>query len=131
MPDLGERLRRPDDECSGYRLPYARTIGLAFVSQRQGGTAAGSALEHALITCLDMSGRVLEPYWLRSDNGLVFTSRSYTALMRSSAPPPRAPHIDCSQPDLEDGLRLRCTIQRPVLLYTHTHRKLHSRVASH
>lgn len=44
---------------------------------------AGSALEHALIARFDTLGRVLVPFLLRSDNGLVFTSRDYTALVRS------------------------------------------------
>ncbi|RAS10895.1 integrase-like protein, partial [Microvirgula sp. AG722] len=44
---------------------------------------AGVALEHALIARFGTLGRVPEPFLLRSDNGLVFTSRSYTALVRS------------------------------------------------
>lgn len=43
---------------------------------------AGSALEHALIARFGMLGRVPAPFLPRSDNGLVFTSRSYTALVR-------------------------------------------------
>lgn len=43
---------------------------------------AGSALEHALIARFGTLGRVPMPFLLRSDNGLVFTSRSYTALVR-------------------------------------------------
>lgn len=46
-------------------------------------TTASSALEQALITRFGTLGRVREPFLLRSDNGLVFTSRSYTALVRS------------------------------------------------
>lgn len=44
---------------------------------------AEAALEQALITRFGSLGRVREPFLLRSDNGLVFTSRSYTALVRS------------------------------------------------
>jgi putative transposase len=44
---------------------------------------AESALEQALIARYGSLGRVAEPFLLRSDNGLVFTSRSYTALVRS------------------------------------------------
>jgi putative transposase len=44
---------------------------------------AEAALEQALITRFGLLGRVTEPFQLRSDNGLVFTSRSYTALVRS------------------------------------------------
>ena len=44
---------------------------------------AESALEQALIARYGTLGRVATPFLLRSDNGLVFTSRSYTALVRS------------------------------------------------
>jgi putative transposase len=44
---------------------------------------AGAALEHALIARFGTLGRVPMPFLLRSDNGLVFASRSYTALVRS------------------------------------------------
>jgi putative transposase len=43
---------------------------------------AESALEQALIARFGTLGRVPEPFLLRSDNGLVFTSRSYTALVK-------------------------------------------------
>lgn len=46
-------------------------------------TTASSALEHALIARYGTLGRVAKPFLLRSDNGLVFTSRDYTALVRS------------------------------------------------
>lgn len=38
----------------------------------------------ALIARFGTLGRVPVPFLLRSDNGLVFTSRSYTALVHSS-----------------------------------------------
>ena len=44
---------------------------------------AESALEQALITRFGTLGRVENPFLLRSDNGLVFTSRSYTGLVKS------------------------------------------------
>ena len=44
---------------------------------------AESALEQALIARYGTLGRVPTPFLLRSDNGLVFTSRSYTALVRT------------------------------------------------
>ena len=44
---------------------------------------AEAALEQALITRYGCLGRVSKPFLLRSDNGLVFTSRSYTALVKS------------------------------------------------
>lgn len=43
---------------------------------------AESALEQALIVRYGSLGKVDTPFLLRSDNGLVFTSRSYTALVR-------------------------------------------------
>lgn len=46
-------------------------------------TSAASALEHALIARFGTLGCVETPFLLRSDNGLVFTSRHYTALVRS------------------------------------------------
>lgn len=46
-------------------------------------TTAGSALEQALITRFGTLGRVPRPFLLRSDNGLVFCSRHYRALVRS------------------------------------------------
>lgn len=46
-------------------------------------TTAASALEHALINRFGTLGRVNQEFLLRSDNGLVFTSRHYTALVRS------------------------------------------------
>lgn len=46
-------------------------------------TTATAALEHALIARFGTLGRVPTPFLLRSDNGLVFTSRRYTALVRS------------------------------------------------
>ena len=44
---------------------------------------AESALEQALIARYGCLGKVQMPFLLRSDNGLVFTSRSYTALVKS------------------------------------------------
>jgi putative transposase len=45
-------------------------------------TTAESALEQALISRFGTLGRVPEPFLLRSDNGLVFTSRNFTRLVR-------------------------------------------------
>jgi len=44
---------------------------------------AESALEQALIQRFGTLGRVPKPFLLRSDNGLIFTGRSYTKLVRS------------------------------------------------
>ena len=46
-------------------------------------TTAMSALEKALIARCGMLGRVTTPFLMRSDNGLVFTSRAYARLVRS------------------------------------------------
>ncbi|RHZ90799.1 IS3 family transposase [Cereibacter sphaeroides] len=46
-------------------------------------STAASALEHALINRFGTLGRVTQEFLLRSDNGLVFTSRRYTALVSS------------------------------------------------
>ena len=43
---------------------------------------AESALEQALISRYGRLGKVQAPFLLRSDNGLVFTPRSYTALVK-------------------------------------------------
>jgi len=45
-------------------------------------TTAASALEHALINRFGTLGRVAKEFLLRSDNGLVFTSQKFTALVR-------------------------------------------------
>ena len=44
---------------------------------------ASAALEHALIARFGTLGRVEEEFLLRSDNGLVFTSHHFTAIVRS------------------------------------------------
>lgn len=46
-------------------------------------STAQAALEQALIARFGTLGPVPEPFLLRSDNGLVFTSRNYTKLVRS------------------------------------------------
>jgi len=46
-------------------------------------TTAASALEHALINRFGTLGKVPQEFLLWKDNGLVFTSRRYTALVRS------------------------------------------------
>lgn len=46
-------------------------------------STASAALKPALITRFGTLGRVPEPFLLRSDNGLVFTSREYTRMVRN------------------------------------------------
>ncbi|PJK08159.1 transposase [Lysobacteraceae bacterium NML120232] len=57
---------------------------LGWQLSRSGKTStAAAALEQALIARFGTLGRVPKPFLLRSDNGLVFTSRDYTRLVRS------------------------------------------------
>nr|WP_245546471.1 hypothetical protein [Frateuria aurantia] len=46
-------------------------------------STASAALDQALITRYGMLGQVCEPFLLRSNNGLVVTSRNYMRLVRS------------------------------------------------
>lgn len=46
-------------------------------------STAVSALEHVLFARFGILGRVDTPFLLRSDNGLIFTSRAHTAMVRS------------------------------------------------
>jgi putative transposase len=61
---------------------YISAVTLAWAVKRGKACTASSALEHALIARFGTLGRVPAPFLLRSDNGLVFTSRSFTALVR-------------------------------------------------
>jgi len=49
-------------------------------------STAGAALEQALIARNGSLGKVENPFLLRSENGLVITSRDYTRLVRSYGP---------------------------------------------
>lgn len=62
---------------------YTRQILGWHLSRSAKATTAESALEQALINRYGTLGRVTSPFLLRSDNGLVFTSRSYKRLVRS------------------------------------------------
>lgn len=53
------------------------------VSRSGKSRTAEAELEQALIVRFGSLGRVTEPFLLYSDNGLVFTSHSYTALVKS------------------------------------------------
>jgi putative transposase len=61
---------------------YTRELLGWHLSRSGKASTAEAALEQALISRFGTLGRVQEPFLLRSDNGLVFTSRSYTALVR-------------------------------------------------
>ena len=62
---------------------YTRELLGWHLSRSGKARTAEAALEHALIARFGTLGRVPAPYMLRSDNGMVFTSRSYTAMVRS------------------------------------------------
>lgn len=62
---------------------YTRQLLGWHLSRSGKATTAVAALEQALITRFGVLGRVPIPFLLRSDNGLVFTSRDYTRLVRS------------------------------------------------
>ena len=62
---------------------YSRELLGWHLSKSGKSKTAESALEQALISRYGCLGKVAKPFLLRSDNGLVFTSRSYTALAKS------------------------------------------------
>lgn len=62
---------------------YTRQLLGWHLSRSGKATTAAAALEQALITRFGVLSRVPTPFLLRSDNGLVFTSRDYTRLVRS------------------------------------------------
>lgn len=62
---------------------YTRQLLGWHLSRSGKASTAAAALEQALITRFGTLGRVQVPFLLRSDNGLVFTSRDYTRLVRS------------------------------------------------
>ena len=62
---------------------YTRELLGWHLSRSGKARTAEAALEQALIARFGTLGRVQQPFLLRSDNGLVFTSRSFTALVRS------------------------------------------------
>jgi len=66
----------------GDRLPQPRIAG-RHLSRSGKSKTAESALEQALIARFGTPGWVPAPLVLRSDNGLVFTGCSFTALARS------------------------------------------------
>lgn len=62
-------------------------------------TTASAALELALIARFGTLGRVPVPFLLRSDKGFVFTSRKYTALVRSYGLQQEFIRPHCPQPN--------------------------------
>ena len=62
---------------------YSRELLGWHLSRSGKASTAESALEQALIARYGCLGKVKQPFLLRSDNGLVFTSRNYTALVKS------------------------------------------------
>ena len=71
--------------CTGLLLATSDPAGAAeeVTRTRTLNATDVSALEQALIARFGTLGRVTAPFLLRSDNGLVFTSRAYTRLVRS------------------------------------------------
>lgn len=61
---------------------YTRELLGWHLSRSAKAKAAESALEHALINRLGCLGRVAQLFKLRSDNGLVFCSKTYTKLVK-------------------------------------------------
>jgi len=61
---------------------YTRELLGWHLSRSGKSKTAESALEQTLTTRFGCLGKVHAPFLLRSDNGLVFTSRSYTALVK-------------------------------------------------
>jgi putative transposase len=61
---------------------YSRELLGWHLSRSGRSKTAESALEQALIARFGTLGRVPAPFLLRSDNGLVFTSRGFTALVK-------------------------------------------------
>ena len=62
---------------------YSRVLLGWHLSRTGKSKTAESALEQALIVRNGCLGKVKQSFLLRSDNGLVYTSRSYTALVKS------------------------------------------------
>jgi putative transposase len=62
---------------------HTRELLVWHLSRSGKSTTAASALEHALINRFGTLGKVTREFLLRSDNGLVFTSHKYTALVQS------------------------------------------------
>jgi len=61
---------------------YSRELLGWHLSRNGRSKTAESALEQALIARFGTLGRVPAPFLLRSDNGLVFTGRGFTALVK-------------------------------------------------
>jgi putative transposase len=62
---------------------YTREILSWYLSRSAKSATSESALGQALINRYGTLGRVNAPFLLRFDDGLVFTSRSYTRLVKS------------------------------------------------
>jgi putative transposase len=62
---------------------YSRELLGWHLSRSGRSKTAEAALDQALIARSGCLGRVQRPFLLRSDSGLVFSSRSYTALVKS------------------------------------------------
>jgi putative transposase len=65
------------------RFPGTRHLLVWHLSRSGKSKTAETALKHALINRFACLGRVPHRFLLRSDNGLMFPCRSYTALVKS------------------------------------------------
>ena len=86
-------------------------------------STAASALEQALIARYGTLGHVPTPFLLRSDNGLVFTSRDYTRLVRSyglkqefitPALPAAERHGRARDPHAQGAMRAPASLREPA-----------------
>ncbi|MEL6209182.1 MAG: IS3 family transposase, partial [Pseudomonadota bacterium] len=92
-------------------------------------TTAVAALEHALIARFGTLGRVGTPFLLRSDNGLVFTSRAYTAMargygLRQEFITPHCPQQNGMMERLIRSLKEQCVHRRRFESLTHADRAI-------
>lgn len=96
-----------------------------YLSRSGKATTASSALEHALIVYFGTLGRVLAPFLLRSDNGLVLISRNHTALVRSYGLRPEFITPHCPQ---QNGMveRVICTLKEQCVHWYRFETLLHA-----
>ena len=92
-------------------------------------TTAAAALEHALIARFGTPGRVETPFLLRSDNGLVYTSRHYARLvrgygLRQEFITPHCPQQNGMMERLIRSLKAQCVHRQRFETLTHASRAI-------
>jgi putative transposase len=115
-------IDRHTRELLGWQLPLS---GRA--------TTATAALERALIARFGGLGRVYRSFPLRSDNGLVFTSRARTQLIRSSAlhqefTTPHCPHQNGMIESVIRTLKEQCMHSHRLETQQHASRTTRERI---